>query len=266
MEFLIEKLSGSGRNNIIIGAVAVVVILIAVVIGGTVLLGRGDGEEELPPVLYEESEILLRVQQTVEALGPTPTPTPTPDVAATLQAELEYNRRQVSRIVQLSPLDSKEVKNPYLEVREIEYLSGMGPVLWNYVQVWMHMRQVLSVDISEWSLGLLEYHLGVSSGILDATPSVEHPGSGDVGEVVRAYIARLVEGTYGVERGVVRLEHALDILSRVESGVGMDLEFVDREELGQIARDVRVDLAVFDDSMSKYGCSICGELFRVRPE
>ena len=265
MKYLIEKLSGSGRKNVLIGAASVFVILIAFVVGVATLLG-GDEVEEVVLVLYEEDEILLRVQQTIEAMGPTPTPMPTPDVAATLQAEMEYNRRQVARIVQLNPLDSDKVRNPYLEVKEIEYLSGMGPLLWNYVQVWMHVRQVLSMDVSEWSLGLLEYHLGVAGGILDATPEVGYPRSGEVGEVVRAYVERLVEGTYGIERAVVRLDEGLEILSKVESGLGMDLEFEDREALVKIARDVTEDLVVFDDSMSKYGCSICGELFRVRPE
>ena len=266
LQYVIEMLLGRGRKNFIMGGAAVFVFLIALVVGGVALLGGEEEVEEVVPVLYEESEILMRVQETVEAMGPTPMPTPTPDVAATLQAEMEYNRRQVARIVHLNPLDSDEVRNPYLEVKEIEYLSGMGPLLWNYVQVWMHVRQVLSLDTEEWSLGVLEYHLGVAELILEATPDVSYPRSGEVGEVVRAYVERLVEGTYGIERGVVKLGDALDIMSMVESGVGLDLEFAEREALRKISREVTEELAVFDDAMGKYGCSICGELFRVRPE
>ena len=40
------------------------------------------------------------------------------------------------------------------------------------------------------------------------------------------------------------------------------LDMREREELLRISRDVEGFMAGFDDAMSAYGCSVCGELFR----
>ena len=204
--------------------------------------------------------IALRVAETIEAMAtpvPPPTPTPTPDIAATLQAELDRNRALAPPVVLLNPLDLETDRDPYLTPAELDYFRKLGPRLWVYTQVWLHVQKILSVDSSEWDSDVLGYDVEVARDLLSSAP--ERPmlsSSGDVDPLVRAYADSVESGMAGVREAVSRLSEAVEILAGEEVG------HPEREELLRASRGVEGHLAVFDEAMSAYGCSVCGELFR----
>ena len=201
--------------------------------------------------------IARAVQATIEAM-PTPTPEPTPDIAATLQAELAANRERVAPVVMLNPLDLEVDRDPYLTPAELAYFREMGPRIWAYTRVWLHLQRVLSVDVVDWDLSVLQHDLGTAQAVLESAPdrpAFPRGGASEVDPLVRAYADSLEAGMIGVRRAVVRLSDAEEILS-------LPVGHAERETLIRIIRDVEELLADFDDSMSAYGCSVCGELFR----
>ncbi len=204
--------------------------------------------------------IAFSVAETIEAMAtpvPPPTPTPTPDIAATLQAELTRNRALAPPVVLLNPLDLATDRDPYLTPGELDYFRKLGSRLWVYTQVWLHLQKVLSVDSSEWDSDLLEYDVEVARELLSSAP--ERPmlsSSGDVDPLVKAYTDSVESGMAGVREAVSRLSEAAEILAGEEVG------HPEREELLRASRDVEGLLAGFDEAMSAYGCSVCGELFR----
>ena len=211
------------------------------------------------PIIPVAELVAQAVQATMEAI-PTPTPAPTPNIAATLQAEMALNRKMVSPVLMLNPLDLKLDRDPYLTSNELRYFRELGPRLWTYTRVWLHLQEVLSVDIAEWDFGVLEHDLGRAQALLESAPDrpqFERGGRGQpVDRLVRAYSDSIETGMTGVREAVARLSDAEDVLSRPVVGHS------ERDELLRIARDVEDLLADFDDAMSAYGCSVCGELFR----
>ncbi len=272
-----------GKKRLAIGGVVVLVVA-AVVTGWMLMLGgekarvnpletqmefdepSGGVEVEGGGMLYEESVIQRRVQATLEAIPPedTPVPTETPDVPATFQAEMADRRARADRVLKLHPLDREVVRNPYLNYAEVSYLEDLGGVLWANAKAWMHIRRVLFVEVADWSLPLLEFH--VSEGELFLKEGDEYRSRRDyeLGEVVEAYGDTIYEGMEGIKEGLERLSEAEDILAESDSGLSSDLSYEDREELGRLKRQAERDLGEFDDAMSRYGCSVCGELFRLK--
>ena len=210
------------------------------------------------PIIPVAELVAQAVQATMEAI-PTPTPAPTPNIAATLQAEMALNRKMVSPVLMLNPLDLKLDRDPYLTSNELRYFRELGPRLWAYTRVWLHLQEVLSVDIAEWDFGVLEHDLGRAQALLESAPDRPQFGRGGRGQpvdpLVRAYSDSIETGMTGVREAVARLSDAEDVLA---GPVGHS----ERDELLRIARDVQDLLADFDSAMSAYGCSVCGELFR----
>ena len=211
------------------------------------------------PIIPVAELVAQAVQATMEAI-PTPTPAPTPNIAATLQAEMALNRKMVSPVLMLNPLDLKLDRDPYLTSNELRYFRELGPRLWAYTRVWLHLQEVLSVDIAEWDFGVLEHDLGRAQALLESAPDrpqFERGGRGQppVDPLVRAYSDSIETGMTGVREAVARLSDAEDVLA---GPVGHS----ERDELLRIAREVQDLLADFDSAMSAYGCSVCGELFR----
>ena len=160
------------------------------------------------------------VQATMEAIPtPTPTPPPTPNIAATLQAELALNRERVRPVLMLNPLDLKLDRDPYLTSDELRYFRELGPRLWTYTRVWLHLQEVLSVDIAEWDLSVLEHDLGRSpdSPRICAGSSRVREGSREISlrwiPLVRAYSDSIETGMTGVREAVARLSDAEDVLA-----------------------------------------------------
>ncbi len=266
------------RLGVVIVIVAVVVImtlvlwLVTSLTGGDASPGEGaggGGEEWMEPMPDEfgpdgepipQATLVARaVAATIEAI-PTPTPVPTPDVAATLQAKLALNRERVRPVLMLNPLDLELDRDPYLTSNELRYFRELGPRLWTYTRVWLHLQEVLSVDIAEWDFSVLQHDLGKAQALLESAPERPQFGRGSsrgkpVDPLVRAYADSIETGMTSVREAVARLSDAEDSLA---GPVGHP----EREELLRIARDVEELLARFDDAMSAYGCSVCGELFR----
>ena len=261
------------RLGVVIVIVVVVVIMTLVSWLVTSFVG-GDGEkaggtpewmQPLPEEFGPDGEpipqatlVARAVAATIEAI-PTPTPLPTPDVAATLQAELALNRDRVKPVLMLNPLDLETYRDPYLTLNELRYFRELGPRLWAYTRVWLHLQEVLSVDIAEWDSSTLQHDLGSAQSLLESAP--ERPtfrrvrGAKPIDPLVLAYADSIETGMTSVRRAVARLSDAEEILAG-------PMGHPERDELLRITRDVEELLAGFDDAMSVYGCSVCGELFR----
>ena len=208
-----------------------------------------------PPVV-DESVIEERVAATIAAM-PVPESTPTPDIGATLSAELAMNRPE--RAIVLSPLDVQGSRTPHLTEDELAYFRGMGGRIWAYTKVWLRLQDVLSVDPFRWSETMLAEDVEWSQNVLLSAPDAPVGGSGSVSEVVLAYVKTLDEGMTGVRDAVARMDDAREIIAGSQ---GMSPE--EREDVARIARDMDRLTVAFDEAMSAYGCSICGELFRYR--
>ena len=246
---------------------AVAGIVPVLLIAGGLFLFSGGGDEEPEPspeeaallqvAMLPESEVDVRVAATIEAI-PTPEPTSTPDIAATVAAERATNRDEVAPEIRMSQLEARGgVLNPYLTSEERRYLVDVGERVWYYVKVWVHLREVSDVYISGWDAGDFQYQLAEAQLVLEAAPQLPQ-GSNDLSDVVRDYVRELDDGMREVREAVVRLSDAEPLFA--ESGEVPRGNYADVQE---ILRDVENHLDEFDAAMGRYGCSICGELFRL---
>ena len=206
----------------------------------------------------QEEMVAISVSATIAAMPTeTPMPTPTPNVAATLQAQLAFNREQAPPVIALNPLDSEGSRNPYLTSVELEFFRELGPRLWVYTQVWFHVRRVIAVEVSEWDASVFGEDLEWAQTVLASAPDRSgYSGMGEVDPVVRSYADTIEAGMSGVSQAVVRLAEAKSILEEEEVGP------LERSKLIRISREVEYLLDEFDGAMSAYGCSVCWELFR----
>ena len=206
----------------------------------------------------QEELVAFSVAATIAAIPTeTPVPTPTPNVAATLQAQLSFNREQAPPVIALNPLDSDGSRDPYLTSVELEFFRDLGPRLWVYTQVWFHVRQIIAVEVSEWEAGVFGEDLEWAQMVLATAPDRSgYSGMGEVDPVVRSYADTIEAGMKGVSQAVVRLGEAKSILEEEEVGP------LERSKLIRLSREVEYLLDEFDGAMSAYGCSVCGELFR----
>ena len=206
----------------------------------------------------QEELVAFSVAATIEAIPTeTPVPTPTPNVAATLQAQLAFNRERAPPVIALNPLDSDGSRDPYLTSVELEFFRDLGPRLWVYTQVWFHVRQIIAVEVSEWDVSVFGEDLEWAQTVLASAPDRSgYSGMGEVDPVVRSYADTIEAGMKGVSQAVVRLAEAKSILEEEEVGP------LERSKLIRISREVEYLLDEFDGAMSAYGCSVCGELFR----
>ena len=275
---MIDRITRLDRR---IGLVVVVLLVVSVmgVVSWMVTSGLGGEADEagasasgsevdsFPEELGPDGEPIPRatlvaraVAATLEAM-PTPTPVPTPDIAATLQADLDANRREVQPVLVLNPLDLEESRDPYLTPTELRYFRELGPRLWAYTVVWLELQRILAVDVGEWNNISISEDISRVHLLLESAPDRPRLTSTSrddrIDPLVRAYADSIESGMTGVREAVTRLSDAEDILLSGEE-VGHD----QREELLRIVREVEGLLAGFGDAMSSYGCSVCGELFR----
>ena len=259
MNVILERLTQVDRR-IGLAVAALLPIILAVV----VMFVFFSGEEEVPEEdlvaepMIPESEVDVRVAATIEAI-PTPEPTSTPDVAATVAAERATNRVEVAPELRMSELEVRSgVLSPYLTGEERRYLAESGERIWHYVKIWVHLREVVSADVIDWELSKMEYQIAAAQLLLETSPEPDRDRSDGIGDVVRDYVESLEEGTAGVRSAVSRLADA-EVLFTESGGVALE----SHSDALQIVRDVEEHLADFEEAMSRYGCSICGELFRV---
>ena len=214
-----------------------------------------DGLPVSAPTL-DESVIAARVAATLAAM-PTVEPTVTPDIGATLAAELAMNRPQPAFV--LNPLDFQDVRTPHLTEDELNYFRDIGGHIWVYTKIWFRIQDALEIGSSNWTLVMLSEDFSWIEELLMSVPQRPRPEPGAIGEVVEAYVDSLEVGMDGIDDSVSRLNDAREIL---DEAIVVGLE--ERDELARISRDIERLSGDFDDVMSSYGCSICGELFRYR--
>ena len=288
MSVLLDRLAAMDRKVLVAG-----IALFLLIAAGAYYLFSSGGEEgqnsledpkvstarseslvvpiEPLPVMLEESVVEERVAATMAALAPTPTPTALPDLAATLQAELVANREKLGRVLVLSPLDSEEVRNPYLNPSELEYMTELGGRIWAYTKVWLHLSNLLSVDVVDWTLEDVEPKLLEIRSIIESAPRRRTAVPADVGSIVLTYEKSIYEGIIGVNEAYKDVENGTGVLrdarKRAKRSGSVDdetLTLEERQNLIQAVRDAERSLEKFDRAMSAYGCSVCGELFRHR--
>ena len=181
----------------------------------------------------------------------------TPDIGATLAAELAMNRPQPAFV--LNPLDFQDVRTPHLTEDELNYFRDIGGHIWVYTKIWFRIQDALEIGSSNWTLVMLSEDFSWIEELLMSVPQRPRPEPGAIGEVVEAYVDSLEVGMDGIDDSVSRLNDAREIL---DEAIVVGLE--ERDELARISRDIERLSGDFDDVMSSYGCSICGELFRYR--
>ena len=273
---ILDRLAETNRM-VLIGGVALLVLL--VVLGGycAVTGGGGDGDDfEAVP----EDQLMTFEDPTPDPLVPTPdplvptatpeptaVPTPTPDIGATLQAQLDGNRDRVGRAVVLNLLDSDSVRNPYLGGADRAYLEQLGVRLWAHARAWLHLQELMYLETEEWTVESLESDVVQAGLALEAARDVD--AGSNVIDVVKAYGRTLEAGMGGVREASSIMADVVGIL-RSPVGEAADggptprwlTERERRQEVAQRRRDAERALVIFETSMSEYGCSICGELFR----
>lgn len=248
--------------------VAALGLLIGVVFGIMSVLGGEGGGDDLavafPTLTVEES-----VNQTVEALRPTETPVPTPDVRKTIAAELAATRAARESVVPHNPLGPSRVNEGYALTKEdIEYLEHMGQVVWRAFLAYYELKTVVEDAPSEWASGTHRYSLDLATQMLkearERDESVEL-GAEDVADRVRQYARHLRESVNRLKQIVVQLEAATSLVRGSERG-WESLSDPDRREVEEVYWSSKDALDEFSSDMAQYGCSICGELFRVDRE
>ena len=271
MSGILETLFSLDRKVVIAG-----VLVILVLVAAGYFLTRdgegGDGDDlvidleaaEAAGPVVDQASVDEAVAAALEAMIPTEVPTPTPDIAATLQAELDANREEVDRVLTLNPLDVESGRNPYLTPSELELMERLGERLWTYTRVWLYIQEVLYIPTSDWTLEGIESEVRRSQLLVENAPRrVRLRDLGEINDVVLEYVETIEFGIQGVEDSVRRLDDAVTLLREAESTGGWhQLDLDDRSQLMHISRDVENSLQEFDEAMSSYGCSVCGELFR----
>ena len=283
---LVDKVTGMETRTLVLVGVGVVTVAVLMVVALTMMGGGssadddplsrqmvfpdGSGGEDAGALDSEggmtASVIEQRVAATIAAMVPTatPIPTPSPDIPATFQAQMEERRARSERVLQLHPLDRDVVRNPYLNDAELSYLSDLGGVLWANTKAWMHVRRLLFVDVGDWSYEVVNFHVAEAQLSLAEAKDRRSRRDYEVGDVVAAYGRVIEDGVRGVSDAVKALDDARDILQGSDSGLSADLPYEDRELVRQLSREAEKSIGGFDDAMSQYGCSVCGELFRLR--
>ncbi len=275
MKDLIEKLTSSGKR-LIITAGAGVSLLLVIVVGVMMFSGSepeddllvdfGDGGDFSATGEFPLSGLSVeeQVEQTVSAMQPTETPAPTQDVGATLVAEQSATRVAMSPVIPVNPLAPQAGLRPYLTEREVRSMSESGLAIWAATSMWLHLRQVVYRDVSEWGDKSVDIHMalaGTELQVLEARWERVREDVDDndtIGEEVKAYILQLDDAVRSLRTVYRQLETTRALLKSVDG----DLEVAEREAVAQAKSEIGLGMDRFVQVMSRYGCAICGELVR----
>lgn len=279
----------------VVGVLIVVVLLMSRMSGGEGdggAAGAGgdssglDGEaggEGFESAMEYEMRVSGDVAATVAAMEPTSTPEPTADVAATVTARLGAEVRGSDELALSRVLDGSGYRDPVLRSAERALLERLGGVFWEGVLVYLALADVVKVDFTEVSWTLVEdnvkeidYVLGLKMEIDDegekVRPELEwsslekrdgYSGSGhDVDEVVAAYVERVWISLEGLREAGLELRSMNELFHDAGVEYVVEMSPSDREVLEALYLGIGYRLSEFDRMVSRYGCSICGELFR----
>ena len=283
---LLQRMKDRPRKQLVIAGVVVIGLLL---LGGYAvqLSGSGAGEgvpadglEEgavaapvpgdvgyVDPLALEE-RVVEQVAATLAAMEPTVTPEPTPDIAATVQARLSSGREGMSPVVTPDVLGNDVVRNPYLRRADVAYLEDLGNELWWAVVVYLRLAEVSGKDFNDLSWTFVEERVsevdGVFTGGVEEWLGERRGGDGREGvePAVEEYGQLIWEGMGGLRDGGLALREMHDAF--VESGVEyvVEMSAEERAEVQGLYLFIGTKLKVFDETMSRYGCSVCGELYR----
>lgn len=287
-----------GQLAVIGGGVLAVIILVVVLITslgggesepgvGSGMAAGGDGVAGGPFSGPEFEERLAEdVAATVAALEPTATPEPTLDISATVIARLGSETRGSDEMALSRVLQGSDYRSPILRKSERVLLEDLGAVFWEGVLVYFALAEVVSVDFGQvsWTLvedevRMVDFVLGIERVRDDEDPrasadvewaSVEDRertsrSQEDVDPLVDAYVEEVWGTLEGLRQAALDLRTMNELFhaSGVEYVVEMDPE--NRAELEGLYLGISHRLKEFDRLISRYGCSICGELFRQEP-
>lgn len=283
------------------GVLVVVVLLVATLTGGesegsgaggdgSGVSGVGGGVQGagFESAMEYEMRVAEDVSATLAAMEPTATPEPTADVAATVTARLAGNLRGSDELALSRVLDGREYRNPVLRRPELAVIEDLGAAFWEGVLVYMALADVVSVEFHEVSWTLVENEVKIIDFVLGLKGEVDEEGkeveaelewasledrerhsrsSDDLDPVVEAYVERVWDALEGLRSAGLDLRSMNELFheARVEYVVEMTPEH--REAVEALYLGIGFRLSEFDTLVSEYGCSICGELFRLeRPE
>ena len=278
---LMDRVKDRPRKQVAIVGIAVIAALILLVVGVQQLGSSGegaDGEDSglagpLPgevgyvDMVLVENLVLEQVSATVAALEPTATPEPTPDVAATIQARLKSGRDGLSIDVTKGVLESGVARNPYLRKVDRKHLEELGEELWRAVVVYLRLAEVSGLEFNDLSWTFVEERVEVVDGVFGEGVDdwlKETPDEGDgLDPAVKEYAESVWDAMNGVKEAGLALREMHDLFreSGVEYVVEMSTE--DRAAVQSLYLSIGGRLRVFDEVLSRYGCSVCGELIRV---
>ena len=278
---LMDRVKERPRKQVAIIVIGVIVVLMLLIVGVQRLGSNGDGGDgqdgalagPLPgevgyvDMVLVDNLVVEQVSATVAAMEPTATPEPTPDIAATVQARLNLG---VSPSLSQPVLGRGDVRNPYLRKVDIQHLHELGEELWLAVVVYLRLAEVSGLDFNDLSWTFVEERVEVVDGVFSGGVSEwldETPDEGDgLDPLVKEYAESVWDGMGGIKEAGLALRGIHDLFreSGVEYVVEMSTE--DRAAVQSLYLSIGGRLRVFDEVMSRYGCSVCGELFRVKVE
>ena len=212
----------------------------------------------------DESAIADAVAATLAALQPTEIPTRPADYLATLQAGIGRSRSEYPSVA-LNPLDPAGGREGGLNETEIQLFQEYGAHFWDILQAWVVVRSILEVrDLHEWDYSWLQEELDLVAWMMPESGrlSADDWEREEVGDIVKAYLVEIREGEYAFRDAVNSLNSALGVFERAGVYRYDELNGEDVEELWQHFVDAERGAFEVGSIMSRYGCSICGELYR----
>ena len=169
-------------------------------------------------------------------------------------------RSITSTVVELGPLDTNRVDTPFLSPEDIEYLQALGPPMWSHARVWLLLREQLRVEHVYWNVDDLAGIIKEVRGILLAPEAQFRADDDRVGPRVQAYVEDVLLGFEALRDAVQRMEEAEQIFRDVGPGGVLGADQADRLLL--VSTEVNQAIWEYHRIISRYGCSVCGELFR----
>lgn len=249
------------------------VLLIVIVIVLIVALSGGDSEgddavefvfdDTLPaePVIPVEEQVRL----TVEASIPTPTPEPTADIPATLRAEAE---EVIADLRQTPVADPGPTPDPFASVlspADSRYLNSLGRPVWMATSTHLHLSLLfeklpqdvlIPANVPTIDRAVTESRRAVTLAE-ETSAYAEH----DVSAPVRSY-GVFVEQTVQKVRDAASEARAMFSEIDIEVQAYADLPKARQEAVLEDYYRVRELLDEYARDMERYGCSLCGELYR----
>ena len=267
------------------GAALVFVMILAVVMlsGGedeidySVALGDDTvGGVGVAGVGLSETDVEERVMQTIAAQVPVDIPEPTADIPATVvAAELIARQTREPVLVAGSPGFSppSEVVDEFVpkygfSVSDERFLGGMGLPVWYSTRIHLELESIfklkpelfLNTDDSRRVLEWMEYD--VDRALRDISTLDSHRDA--LTPSVRSY-GNYIEEMVLLNRESVSLFRTMYQMSNDREGfVYGDLTDKERSEIDTMYWDVKENIRDYSRGMQRYGCSVCGELYRGR--